>query len=126
MPDPSTANYRQMIYWRLISAAGGLGEPGAMLEKMAAELADRLELPSAILDPSIGVDVLLHRYPKLIPHFDAVQRCVRQPDGEEPASPEAGATLPGAILDEDIDLRRAFAFSKLLLNVFGPNTRSPS
>jgi hypothetical protein len=34
--------------------------------------------------------------------------------------------MAAAQADEDIDLRRTFAYSKLLLNVFGPNTRSPS
>src|SRR5947207_3060294 len=86
MPEPPLTNHRQMIYWRLIAAAGGLGEPGASFESMAAELADRLELPSALLDPCIGVDVLLHRYPELIPHFDAVRRCLQPPDAAEPAS----------------------------------------
>src|SRR5438067_9493277 len=112
MPDPTITNHRQMIYWRLIAAASGLGEPGAAFESMAAELAERLGLPSAILDPSIGVDVLLHRYPKLVPHFDAVRRCLQQPDAEDPASSQPGANLPGAIPDDDIDLGRAFAFSK--------------
>src|SRR4051812_25292818 len=78
MNDRVVLNQRQMIYWRLLGAASGLAEAGATLEAMARDLADRLELPSEILDPSIGVDVLLHRYPKLVPHFDAVARCVQQ------------------------------------------------
>jgi Mg-chelatase subunit ChlD len=128
MNDRAALNQRQMIYWRLLGAAGGLGEIGAALEAMTRDLAGRLELPSEILDPSIGVDVLLHRYPKLIPHFDAVARCVQQ--AEEPAAAIAvsgpAGPVPAPIPDEDIDLRRAFAFSKLLLNVFGPNTRTAS
>jgi hypothetical protein len=126
MNDPSISNQRQMLYWRLISAAGGLGEPGAPFESMAAELAERLELPSEILDGSIGVDVLLRRYPKLNPHFDAVRRCVQMPEGEAPGPTDPGVPPSEVIPDDDIDLRRAFAYSKLLLNVFGPNTRSPS
>src|SRR5262249_11364977 len=126
MPDPTITNHRQAIYWRLIGAASGLGEPGGSFESLAADLAERLELPAAILDPSIGVDVLLHRHPKLVPHFDAVRRCLQPPEAEEPASSAAGADLAGAIPDDGIDLRRAFAFSKLLLKVLGPHTRAPS
>ena len=132
MNDPVVLNQRQMVYWRLLSAASGLGETGAALESMARELVERLGLPTEILDSAIGVDVLLHRYPKLVPHFDAVARCVQQ--AEE--SSAAGVVTPGktgvedteesSIPDEDVDLRRAFAFSKLLLNVFGPNTRTAS
>ncbi len=115
--DSAIRNQRQLIYWRLLSAAAGQGETGASLESMNADLARRLELPSEILNPEIGVDILLHRYPKLIPHFDAVRGCVETPEGD-PAEGPAPA--------EDIDLRRTFAFSKLMLNVFGPNTNSPS
>ena len=93
---------------------------------MTADLARRLELPSEILNPEIGVDVLLHRYPRLVPHFEAVRRCVEATE-EEPTVPSAGGDPePEPIPDDDVDLRRAFAFSKLLLNVFGPNTSSPS
>jgi Mg-chelatase subunit ChlD len=126
MNDRVVLNQRQMIYWRLLAVAGGQGETGAALEAMARDLAGRLDLPSEILNPSIGVDVLLHRYPKLVPQFDAVSRCVQQadPSSAEPATATVPADPP--IPDDDIDLRRAFAFSKLLLNVFGPNTRSAS
>jgi Mg-chelatase subunit ChlD len=130
MDDRVILNQRQMIYWRLLSAASGLGEIGTALEGMARDLAGQLELPSEILDPSIGVDVLLHRYPKLVPHFDAVARCVQQAGGSATgtaaATPSTEASEASAIRDEDVDLRRAYAFSKLLLNVFGPNTRTAS
>ncbi|WP_165252580.1 vWA domain-containing protein [Paludisphaera soli] len=116
MPDPVVLNQRQMLYWRLLAATSGLEEAGSAFEATAVELADRLELPPAILDPGIGVDVLLHRHPKLKPHFDAIQGCLQE-------SPEGAAAPPP---DDEVDLRRTFAYSKLLLNVFGPNTRSPS
>ncbi|MDG3004337.1 vWA domain-containing protein [Paludisphaera mucosa] len=116
MPDPVALNQRQMLYWRLLAATSGLEEAGAAFEATAVELADRLDLPRAILDPGIGVDVLIHRHPKVKPDFDAVQACIQElPEGTEP---------PPA--DADADLRRTFAYSKLLLNVFGPNTRSPN
>ncbi len=115
-----------MVYWRLLGAVSGLGETGAALEAMAANLAARLDLPSEILDPRIGVDVLLHRYPRLVPHFDAVRRCMQPPEDEPADLTPAGAPEREAMPNQDIDLRRDFAFSKLLLNVFGPNTSSPS
>jgi Mg-chelatase subunit ChlD len=115
MTDPATLNHRQMLYWRLIAAVGGLDEAGASFHAMAAELADELSLPPAILDGSIGVDVLLHRYPRLKPHFESLQGYF-QPEAADPVPDDA----------EDMDLRKTFAYSKLLLNVFGPHTRSPS
>jgi hypothetical protein len=125
-PGPVIANQRQLIYWRLLSAAAGQGETGASLEAMTADLARQLDLPSEILNPEIGVDVLLHRYPKLVPHFEAVRRCVEASEEETQERSASGDPVAGPIPHEDIDLRRAFAFSKLLLNVFGPNTSSPS
>jgi Mg-chelatase subunit ChlD len=126
MVNAEIGNQRQMIYWRLLSAVSGQGETGAALEAMAAKLAARLELPSEILDPTIGVDVLLHRYPRLVPHFEAVQRCLQVPEDDATDPSPAGAPAREPTPGEDVDLRRAFAFSKLLLNVFGPNTSSPS
>lgn len=116
MAEPAVLNQRQMLFWRLIAATSGLDDAGASFETMAAELADALDLPAAILDGAVGIDVLLHRYPKLKPHFDSIRHYL-----EEPA-----AEAPGGTADDAIDLRSTFAYSKLLLNVFGPNTRSPS
>lgn len=126
MPDPVALNQRQMLYWRLIAAASGLDEAGASFDSMATALADQLELPSAILDGSIGIDVLLHRYPKLKPHFDSIPRCLQEPPDEGAGATEDAPSPPEPADDGEVDLRRTFAYSKLLLNVFGPNTRSPS
>jgi hypothetical protein len=110
MDDSQLRKRRQVLYWRLLGAANGLGEIGTSFESMAAELADGLELPRSILDDKLGIDVLLHRYPKLKPHFDAV-RAIMEPQPED------------APAGDDIDLPRSFAYAKMLLNVFGPNTR---
>jgi hypothetical protein len=66
-----------------------------------------------VLDPAPGVDTLIQRYPELKADFEALQKaCTPQPDGSQ--APDA----------QDGDLRRALCYSKLLLNVFGPNTMS--
>ena len=89
-----------MVYWRLLSAASGLSDTGAALETMAANLAGQLGLPSEILNPTIGVDVLLHRYPKLVPHFEAVERCVQAT--EEVAAPSSSSEAPSSeSIDDD-------------------------
>lgn len=126
MADLATRNRRQMLYWRLLGVAGGVGDVGASFDSSALELAERLDLPASILDGAVGIDVLLHRYPQLRPHFESVRRCVQLPADEASETPSAVAPEEAPIPDDDIDLRRTFAYSKLLLNVFGPNTRSPN
>ncbi len=85
---------RQVAYWGLLASAFGREEFGGLNRELATEL----ELPLEVLDPGIPTDVLLRRYPELKPHFDL----------------EHG---------DDQDLRRTLCYSKLLLNVFGPNTQ---
>jgi hypothetical protein len=115
-------NRRTAIYWRLIARAAGLDELGAPLDGPVAALADELELPAPILDASLGIDVLLHRYPKLKPHFDAVGRAMRD-DAEAPGNGPATSPVPSGPGD---DHRRDLAYSKMLLNVFGPASTSPT
>jgi hypothetical protein len=154
MNDPVVQKQRQMLLWRLLSAVNGLSELAMSFETMAAELAQQLDLPPSVLDSSLSIDVLLHRYPKLKPQFESLQRIVQTPGDDSQAddspdgdaaeqsagspqsvgSPESTAATiepPGAAPAEaagapDADLRRVFAYSKLLLNVFGPHTRSSS
>ena len=98
---------RQAIYWHLISAVYGLNDIGASFTAMTKELVHQLDMPQGILDPGLSLEVLLHRYPKLKPHFAASEALMQQePSGQE-----------------DIDLRATLAYAKMLLNVFGPNTR---
>lgn len=85
---------RQVAYWGLLASAFGREEFGGLNRELATEL----ELPLEVLDPGIPTDVLLRRYPELKPHFDFE-------NGDEQ------------------DLRRTLCYSKLLLNVFGPNTQ---
>jgi hypothetical protein len=93
---------RQVLYWRLLSTVFGLDEQGANFVQMASEVASEIDLPTALLDPSIGIDTLLQRYPEL----------------------EADFTQP--LIPTDVEdpntLRRGLVFSKLILNTLGPNT----
>ena len=98
---------RQAIYWHLVSAVYSLNDIGASFTGMTKELVKQLDMPQAILDPGLGLDVLLHRYPKLKPHFEASEALMQE-------------EMSG---QEDIDLRATLAYAKMLLNVFGPNTR---
>ena len=110
------------------SAAGGLGELGAAFESMAAELAERLELPSEILDgsdrrrcpaaPLSEADPPLRRRPALRP------ACRTGPDGMGRPIPDVRRRSRSPTTTSTSAARSPI--SKLLLNVFGPNTRSPS
>jgi hypothetical protein len=97
---------RQVIYWRLIGAMFGYSEQGANFEQMTREVVHELGMPELILDPSIAIDTLLGRYPELTPEFEQLEVV----EGEA----------------ETATLRRGLVLSKLLLNVFGPNTQGSS
>ncbi len=121
MADAIVLNQRQMLYWRLIAATGGLDDVGAPSNPWPPSSPINWSSP-AILDRAIGVDVLLHRYPKLKPHFESIQHHLQPAATEESSLPDAA----GSEDEVDPDLRRTLRTAKLLLNVFGPNTRSSS
>jgi Mg-chelatase subunit ChlD len=106
LTDPQIIeHHRQAAYWRLLSALFGHGEQAPNFEQMAAQIAGDLDLPEALLDPHMAVDTLLQRYPELASAF-----VLDIADGEP----------------ETATLQRALVVSKLLLNVFGPNTQAPT
>jgi Mg-chelatase subunit ChlD len=107
--------YRQVAYWRLLGATFGAQEISRPFDKMIAELAKELDLPAPLLDATTGIDVLLHRYPKLKEPFESLQQITAAPQEGTPAQTQ---TAP--------DLKRTLVYSKLLLNVFGPNTQTAS
>lgn len=96
-------NRRQVLYWRMLTAMFGLEEQAENFETMAAEITQELGMPASLLDVEISIENLLLRYPELEPEFDLTEL-----DDQ-----------PGPIT-----LRRALIISKLLLNVFGPQTQS--
>ncbi|HKI31205.1 MAG TPA: VWA domain-containing protein [Gemmataceae bacterium] len=111
--DEDAPKQRQVIYWRLLAAANGMTDSAKNIEGMTAATARAVGLPEMVLDPLPAVDTLIQRYPELKPDFEALQK-VRAPQTDAP--PDA----------DDGNLRRALCYSKLLLNVFGPNTMSAS
>lgn len=111
--------YRQMLYWRLLTSMFGLSEAGKNFETMAAELVQDLGLPALVLDPTIAVDTLLQRYPELEQEFHNLPLASASPDINAPQTPPLQKQKTA-----QEQLRQTVLFSKLLLNTFGPNTQS--
>lgn len=115
MDDKAFKQKRQIIYWRLLATVFGHNEITSNLEIMTAEITRELDLPEIILDPRISIDNLLHRYPDLEESFR--KKCV---PGTVETSTDAGET------SDNEALKNILIYSKILLNIFGPNTRTPS
>ncbi|HSH05571.1 MAG TPA: VWA domain-containing protein [Anaerolineae bacterium] len=105
--DPLT-NRRQAIYWRLLAAAFNHNDQGATLNHLAHEITAELGLPDLLLNPHTSLDDLLQRYPDLENQFHNI---IPTPDND--TSPHTTDTL-----------HRALLYSKLLLNLLGPNTQT--
>jgi hypothetical protein len=105
MNDQAIDQRRQVVYWRLLAALFGQIEQAPNIEQMTGEVAGELNLPTILLDPRMGIDTLLQRYPELEPALDLAVG-----PGEPPTA----------------TLTRALVVSKLLLNAFGPNTQGSS
>jgi Mg-chelatase subunit ChlD len=112
--DADLRKHRQVIYWRLLAGVFGMSDQAKNIEKMTGQIIDHLQLPELITDPNLSVDVLIQRYPELKGDFESIQK-VCNPDAKDTADTTDAALQPA-------DLRRSLAYSKLLLNVFGPNT----
>lgn len=105
MNQQDILNRRQILYWRMMSAMFGFEEQGANFEQMSKGIAKELKMPTPILDPGMSVDDFLQRYPEMESDFDLTD-----------LTEQADATT----------LRRALIISKLMLNVFGPQTQKKS
>jgi Mg-chelatase subunit ChlD len=106
---------RQVAHWRTLAAVFGLSESAANVEAVAGDVAQSVGLPTAVLDPYMAIDTVIQRYPELKSDFDALEGALQD---DPPAGAESALT--------DQALRREIVYSKLLLNVFGPNTLTPS
>jgi hypothetical protein len=129
-PDLEIRRQRQVIYWRLLAGVFGMEEQAGNFETVNDQILKALDLPKAITDSRMAIDTLLQRYPELKPDFEAIQQICAPPE-EEASAPGAQqtASASGATPTEEAeaplkqeDLKRSLAYSKLLLNVFGPNT----
>ncbi len=148
---------RQIVYWRLLTAAFEMDDLAPNFGRITAEIAERLELPMALLETKTSIDTLIHRHPELEPKFDRLKEMAKPPvevlaedgvdaaeategegNGDESEDDAKNVSLPAQItvaasdplVDEaqkdEASLSQALVFSKLLLNVFGPNTRTPN
>ena len=134
---------RQVSYWRLIGACFGQDDLARPFQEQTAEIIRREDLPLALLDAAMPIEILLQRNPGLKQHMDAISELMTHAEAEQPVAPvgdevgndqpEAAAATPVAsgqpepvstVRPEGIDTARTLAYSKILLNVFGPNTRS--
>ncbi|VTS04088.1 VWA domain-containing protein [Tuwongella immobilis] len=178
--DLALRNQRQVIFWRLLATVFAMNSNAPNFQALAEEIAESLELPEAILEPTLGVDSLIQRYPDLEGDFDRLKEILTAPenpladlaanddadddaedsddDADADAETEESAATPsvppattqpqakaGLATESDAsaggpsvadalpttadgepkpDLRRSLVYSKLLLNVFGPNTQS--
>ncbi|WP_430783449.1 vWA domain-containing protein [Actinoplanes sp. G11-F43] len=88
---------RQVLYWRLLARLFDPEEQAA-LESASMAIVGDLDLPAALLDPSVSVDTVVQRFPQLEAEFDGLM--------SEPGD------------DREGEVRRAALVSKLMLNVF--------
>lgn len=105
MNQSELLNRRQVLYWRMLSTMFGYDQQGENFDSMSHEIAQDLALPESILHPTLSLDQLFQRYPELEPEFNLTELDDRQ---------------------DLTTLRRSLIISKLLLNVFGPQTQKRS
>ncbi|MBM7843251.1 VWA domain-containing protein [Herpetosiphon giganteus] len=105
MNQSELLNRRQVLYWRMLSTMFGYDQQAENLEGMSQHIASDLELPESILHPTLSLDQLFQRYPELEPEFDLTDLDDRH---------------------DETTLRRSLIVSKLMLNVFGPQTQKRS
>lgn len=105
MNQSELLNRRQVLYWRMLSTMFGYDQQAENLEAMSQQIASDLELPESILHPTLSLDQLFQRYPELEPEFNLTELDDRQ---------------------DETTLRRSLIVSKLMLNVFGPQTQKRS
>ena len=116
---------RQVAYWRLIGACFGLDDLARPFDSQVRAIVAREDLPPALTDASMSIEVLQHRYPALKEHFNAIESVLAKGDGGSAETEGAGVQpiAPEAEPDESAAAARTLVYSKMLLNVFGPNTR---
>ena len=122
--DADLRNQRQVIYWQLLASVFGMTDQAPNVEQLTKQLVEKLDLPALITEPNLSIDALLQRYPDLKPDFESIRK-VCNPDEKDKEEKETTETTEEESL-QPADLRRSLAYSKLLLNAFGPNTMTPN
>jgi hypothetical protein len=153
LPGDELRKQRQVIFWRLLAGVFGMAESAPNIENLTRQIVEQHNLPELITDPLLSIDTLLHRHPELKSDFDSIQKVCNPEspkegsDGGFPIPPDSpSATSPANITPppenksnpeakdssetlpeiQPVDLRRGLAYSKLLLNAFGPTTLTTS
>lgn len=117
---------RAVSYWRLIGACFAQDELIKGFQDQVSEIVNRENLPLALLDSGMSLEVLQKRYPGLRPHFADITRVTAGAGTDEAAGDPTDSITPTAQVDPtSISTARTLVFSKILLNVFGPNARTP-
>ncbi|MES2571382.1 MAG: VWA domain-containing protein, partial [Verrucomicrobiota bacterium] len=113
----------------LIGACFGLDDLNRPFHDQAEEIIHREDLPPALLNAAMPIEILLQRNPSLKPHMMAIgsvmQGSQNAPPDDEGNAPADAPEPVSPIEPAAIDTTRTLVYSKVLLNVFGPNTRSP-
>ncbi|SCL34822.1 VWA domain containing CoxE-like protein [Micromonospora nigra] len=121
-PDLVHANRRQVLYWRLLARLFDPEEQPALESASMAVVGD-LDLPAALLDPSVSVDTVVQRFPELADELRGLLAPPTTTPSTGEAAPSADDARPPAAAGAD-EVRRAALVSKLLLNVFGTGSGS--
>ncbi|ADP78458.1 vWA domain-containing protein [Pseudofrankia inefficax] len=102
--DPAASeNRRQVLYWRLLARIFAPDEQPS-LEAASLAIVEDLDLPAALLDPTVSIDNVVQRFPALAPEIDGL---LAAPAADLPAGSVGAA-----------EVRTAAVMAKLLLNTF--------
>jgi hypothetical protein len=131
--DLAAENRRQVLYWRLLARLFDPEERPA-LEAASVAIVEHLGLPGALLDPTVSLDTVVQRFPRLATEIDDLM----SPDAEVGNDAEAGSgrerledgdegqASVGRENGREGEVRRAALISKLLLNVFATGSGNVS
>ena len=98
------------VYWRMLLMALSQRDVAPSIDSLAHQVASDTGLTELILDTRIAIPTILQRFPELKSEFDTLT----------PASVDKD----GHAFSEQEKVRRALWYSKLLMNVFGPNAQT--
>jgi len=130
LPEGDVGRRREVLYWRMMAHVFEQDEKTQNFDGITKGVVKEVDLPNVVLDDKIGIDTLVQRYPELQGDFDHVMprdelADVPDEDAEDEEEKEDDGYDESAqgfdVAGDPRTLRRALIFSKLLMNVFGPN-----